>query len=67
MRDNLVIEFAKEIVEQACKKNLTAEELKYACGWASCAPYKRIDTLSVVLEDAAAIMANETKKMGEKE
>lgn len=55
MRRELILAFARETVRAACEKGLTAGELKYACGWASCAPNKRIEALPVLPEDAEAI------------
>lgn len=42
-------------MEEAARHGLTAEELKYACGWASGAPNKRVEAVPVIPEDAEAI------------
>lgn len=55
MRIDVVVSFAKEIVTEASKHGLTAEELKYACGWASSAPNTRVEAIPVIPEDADAI------------
>lgn len=55
LRTDVVVSFAKWIVEEAARHGLTAEELKYACGWASGAPNKRVEAVPVIPEDAEAI------------